>query len=68
VHRIGQRECVNIHYLIGRGTLDDAMWPGIVRKLKVTSSFLDGNNDEISAWKHQVMQRSRVEVVGFVML
>jgi SWI/SNF-related matrix-associated actin-dependent regulator 1 of chromatin subfamily A len=54
VHRIGQRECVNIHYLIGRGTLDDAMWPGIVRKLKVTSSFLDGNNDEISAWKHQV--------------
>lgn len=26
VHRIGQQSSVNIHYLIGRGTVDDELW------------------------------------------
>lgn len=26
VHRIGQRNAVNIHYLLARGTLDDKFW------------------------------------------
>lgn len=25
-HRIGQKDCVNIHYLLAHGTTDDKLW------------------------------------------
>jgi SWI/SNF-related matrix-associated actin-dependent regulator 1 of chromatin subfamily A len=44
VHRIGQvASCVNVHYLLGEGTLDDVIWPLIHRKLSVVGMTLDGN-------------------------
>jgi hypothetical protein len=30
--------------VMGRGTLDDTIWPSVVHKLRVTSSLLDGHN------------------------
>ncbi|XP_048590078.1 DNA annealing helicase and endonuclease ZRANB3-like isoform X2 [Nematostella vectensis] len=48
-HRIGQTNAVNIHYLVGRGTLDEVLWTKIQRKLMVTSSALDGQMSELQA-------------------
>lgn len=35
VHRIGQANAVTITYLLGKGTLDDVIWPMINKKLSV---------------------------------
>ncbi|XP_033099293.1 SWI/SNF-related matrix-associated actin-dependent regulator of chromatin subfamily A-like protein 1 [Anneissia japonica] len=35
VHRIGQKECVMIRYLVAKNTADDYIWPLIQEKLKV---------------------------------
>ncbi|GAB1603374.1 SWI/SNF-related matrix-associated actin-dependent regulator of chromatin subfamily A-like protein 1 isoform X2 [Argonauta hians] len=35
VHRIGQLDSVNIHYLVATGTADDFIWPLIQKKLNV---------------------------------
>eukprot|EP01133_Synstelium_polycarpum_P018237 gene18237-21819_t len=51
VHRIGQREDVHIHYLIGKNTLDDRIWPIICNKLEVLGETLDGQ-EEILHTKH----------------
>jgi len=42
VHRIGQKSCVNIYYVLGKNTMDDLLWPMIERKLQVTGSCLSG--------------------------
>jgi hypothetical protein len=34
-HRIGQRDCVNVQYLLAKGTFDDTFWPLILKKLDV---------------------------------
>ncbi|KAI8515486.1 SWI/SNF- matrix-associated actin-dependent regulator of chromatin sub A-like protein 1 [Branchiostoma belcheri] len=36
-HRIGQQDCVNVHYLVARGTADDYIWPLVQGKLDVLS-------------------------------
>ncbi|KAG7502720.1 SWI SNF-related matrix-associated actin-dependent regulator of chromatin subfamily A 1 [Solea senegalensis] len=35
VHRIGQTNNVNIHYLVAKGTADDHLWPMIQQKMNV---------------------------------
>ncbi|KAI5618620.1 SWI/SNF-related matrix-associated actin-dependent regulator of chromatin subfamily A-like protein 1 [Silurus asotus] len=35
VHRIGQTRCVDIHYLVAKGTADDYLWPMIQEKMNV---------------------------------
>ena len=35
-HRISQTSVVNIVYLLGKGSLDDKMWPMVKRKMEVT--------------------------------
>ncbi|EGG19971.1 SNF2-related domain-containing protein [Cavenderia fasciculata] len=47
VHRIGQKNEVNIHYLIGKGTLDDRIWPMICNKLEVIGETLDGQEEKL---------------------
>jgi len=42
VHRIGQKNFVNIYYLLGKSTLDDLIWPMVERKLEVTGTCLAG--------------------------
>ncbi|KAL3831573.1 hypothetical protein ACJMK2_023311 [Sinanodonta woodiana] len=36
-HRIGQHDCVNVHYLVAQGTADDYIWPLVQKKLDVLS-------------------------------
>ena len=47
VHRIGQPNAVNVHYLLGRHSLDDLLWPLLVKKLQVLGSTLNGEEDEL---------------------
>jgi SWI/SNF-related matrix-associated actin-dependent regulator of chromatin subfamily A-like protein 1 len=41
-HRIGQRDCVMVKYLLARGTIDDEMWDMVHKKLKVVGRSLTG--------------------------
>lgn len=36
-HRIGQKDCVMVHYLVAKGTADDFIWPLVQSKLEVLS-------------------------------
>nr|XP_022308284.1 ATP-dependent helicase fft2-like [Crassostrea virginica] len=36
-HRMGQRDMVNVHYLVAKGTADDHLWPLVQKKLEVLS-------------------------------
>lgn len=54
VHRIGQRDTCNIHYLIGRGTIDDDVWPIIKRKFDMLGNALSES--------YQVNQRNAFDM------
>lgn len=41
-HRIGQKSCVNVHYLIGENTLDHLLMRQLERKLETTGDLLNG--------------------------
>lgn len=41
-HRIGQEKVTDIHYLLGRNTLDEVMWPMLSQKLEVLTETLSG--------------------------
>ena len=50
-HRIGQKRCVNIHYLYGPQTLDEYIWPKLQAKLNIVSGTLDnGNNHSMDSF------------------
>jgi len=42
VHRIGQKSATTIHYVLGRNTLDDLLWPLISRKLDSVGRAVSG--------------------------
>ena len=44
-HRIGQKDCVSVYYLLARGTTDDRIWPLILQKLKTLEEVGLGKND-----------------------
>ncbi|KAM8872272.1 DNA annealing helicase and endonuclease ZRANB3 isoform 1-T2 [Synchiropus picturatus] len=48
-HRIGQTSCVNVHYLIAKGTFDTVMWSLLNRKENVTGSTLNGRKEYLNA-------------------
>lgn len=45
IHRIGQISDVEIHYLLGKGTIDEMVWPYIMKKLNVLESLGIGNEE-----------------------
>ena len=57
-HRIGQMDCVNVHYLLAKGTTDDHIWPLILKKLNTLESVGLGKNNfkDISAREHDQTQ------------
>jgi SWI/SNF-related matrix-associated actin-dependent regulator 1 of chromatin subfamily A len=57
-HRIGQMDAVNVHYLLARGTSDDAIWPLILKKLSMLEAVGLGTNDfnNISKQDHDPTQ------------
>jgi SWI/SNF-related matrix-associated actin-dependent regulator of chromatin subfamily A-like protein 1 len=44
-HRIGQKDCVTVYYLLARGTTDDRIWPLILQKLNTLEEIGLGKND-----------------------
>ncbi|AFN83169.1 Snf2/Rad54-like helicase [Encephalitozoon romaleae SJ-2008] len=44
IHRIGQKSSVDIIYLVGRGTIDEYVWPKLLSKLNVLESLGIGSN------------------------
>jgi hypothetical protein len=53
VHRIGQRNACNIHYLLAPDSCDSLMWPSLVRKLRIVSQICDGTlqaKHSLKAW------------------
>ena len=46
-HRIGQRDCVNVKYLIGMGTYDGCLWEKLRKKAEVVSHTLDGESKSL---------------------
>ena len=48
-HRIGQKNTVNVHYLLARGTADEHIWQMIESKLSVISAALDGKREGMAA-------------------
>ncbi|CAD8095659.1 unnamed protein product [Paramecium sonneborni] len=48
-HRIGQAQCVDCHYLIGDGTLDDHIFNKIENKINTVSNFIDGQKQNLGA-------------------
>ena len=45
IHRIGQRCCVDIHYLLAKDTIDEYVWPKLLKKLNVLESLGIGTNE-----------------------
>lgn len=45
IHRIGQKCCVDIHYLLAKDTIDEYVWPKLLKKLSVLESLGIGTND-----------------------
>lgn len=39
IHRIGQKDNVDIHYLVAKGTIDEYVWPVLLKKLNVLQSL-----------------------------
>ncbi|XP_038646256.1 SWI/SNF-related matrix-associated actin-dependent regulator of chromatin subfamily A-like protein 1 [Scyliorhinus canicula] len=64
VHRIGQTNCVDIHYLVARGTADDYLWPIIQEKVKVLGQAgLSENNfseTETTSYFHQGPRQAKM--------
>lgn len=48
-HRIGQNNCVSVHYLVAKGTMDEWVWSAIGRKVS------------ISLYPHDICTRERCE-------
>lgn len=45
IHRIGQIDNVDIHYLVAKNTIDEIVWPKILKKLNVLESLGIGKNE-----------------------
>mmetsp|Transcript_76152 Transcript_76152/g.134442 ORF Transcript_76152/g.134442 Transcript_76152/m.134442 type:complete len:568 (-) Transcript_76152:100-1803(-) len=49
VHRMGQKNCVNVHYLIAKDTLDDSLYSMLERKHQDVGQLLDGQRSHLGA-------------------
>ena len=45
IHRIGQKNCCDIRYIIAEGTLDPYLWKMLNKKFDIVSNIMDGNMD-----------------------
>ena len=64
-HRISQTSVVNIVYLLGKGSLDDKMWPMVKRKMEVTSQTMNGKKErmEVEEYKKQYEAATQRNVI-----
>lgn len=47
-HRIGQKDCVMVKYLLARDTLDESIWEAVKSKLKVVDQSLTGKSTNLA--------------------
>lgn len=52
VHRIGQKNSVDVRYLLAKNTVDDQMWSIVGRKLNIVGRSLDGAAAKMNAKSH----------------
>jgi len=52
VHRIGQKNSVDVRYLLAKSTIDDQMWSIVSRKLSVLGRSLDGAAGKMDVRSH----------------
>jgi len=45
IHRIGQKDNIDIHYLVAENTIDEIVWPKLLKKLNVLESLGMSKND-----------------------
>jgi len=55
LHRIGQRDSVNVYYLTGEGTIDEWMADLVDSKRRVVSRTLDGERGEAGAARASIL-------------
>jgi len=48
-HRIGQKNAINVQYLVAKNTLDEMLWRMLSRKVSVISQTLDGERTTLKA-------------------
>jgi SWI/SNF-related matrix-associated actin-dependent regulator 1 of chromatin subfamily A len=48
-HRIGQKSCVNCHYLVAENTLDEILYRKLESKLSTVGQMIDGQRHKLSA-------------------
>jgi SWI/SNF-related matrix-associated actin-dependent regulator of chromatin subfamily A-like protein 1 len=56
-HRIGQRECVNIHYLLAKDTIEEKIAHLLDTKKKVVDAVLDGTITEESSLLTEIIKQ-----------
>lgn len=54
-HRIGQKDAVNVHYLLAAGTIEERIARLIDKKRKVLSAVLDGEEDTSESMLSELM-------------
>ncbi len=60
-HRIGQEhDCVNVHYLIGKDTVDDLVFPKLEAKFTVVSNAIDAKKLNMDV--HNVQKGAKGEI------
>ncbi|XP_047144508.1 DNA annealing helicase and endonuclease ZRANB3 isoform X2 [Hydra vulgaris] len=62
-HRIGQKNAVQIHYLLAQGTIDDILWTMLQRKVMVTTAALNGKISEISMDENDYTKKALLSMV-----
>ncbi len=56
VHRIGQKNSVNIYYLHGRDTIDDMIYELLHEKSLVTTDITDGARKDLNLTKTDIKE------------
>jgi SNF2 family DNA or RNA helicase len=56
VHRIGQKDCVNVYYLFAVNTIMDRMAKGIDAKQKILDAVIDGIHTDESTLLYELMK------------
>ena len=66
VHRIGtQAACVNIQYMLGKGTVDELIWPLLCSKLECLSLALNGMKSDAAMGIDAVNDRRQADDAGY---
>jgi len=56
LHRIGQKECVNVHYLLAKGTIEEKIAHLIDKKRQTFDAVLDGKETEQNSMLTEIMK------------